>query len=298
MTDTNKLFYRNFSGYGRQVINMRIKKIVVALIILNMLQILMGLIIWFGVGIKNIGEINALVYLPVGLLMLSSIITIHGLYLASKFKYNYVEESIKDLEELNTRLRMERHDYINHFQVIYGLMELEEYEESKKYLEPVFKDILKVSKALKTSQPAVNALLQAKVETAEKLGIDLYLEIQSELKKLPLEPWNLCKVIANIIDNSIAAVSLNVGNKSIHIEIRENNERYEFTIYNNGPVITPEQMKSLFHQGYSTKKEAGHGMGLFIVSKILEEIKGTITVESDEGKTTFTILLPKPQTNN
>lgn len=272
---------------------MRIKKIVTALMILNALQFLMGMIIWIGEGSKEAREVNIFVLLPVGLILLSSLSTIIGLYFAGRYKYNYIDESIKDLEELNTKLRAERHDYLNHFQVIYGLMELEEYEEAQKYLEPVFKDILKVSKALKTAQPAINALLQAKIETSEKLGIDLYLEIQTDLKNLLLEPWNLCKVLANIIDNSIAAVSINGGNKSIHIEMREDSCWYEFAIYNNGPQITDEQMKSLFRQGYTTKSDTGHGMGLFIVSKIVEENKGTIGVESDENKTTFVLKLPK-----
>ena len=58
-------------------------------------------------------------------------------------------------------------------------MELQEYDEAKKYLDPVFKDILKVSKALKTAQTAVNALLQAKMKVAEKNQIDLFLEVRS-----------------------------------------------------------------------------------------------------------------------
>lgn len=101
---------------------------------------------------------------------------------------NNLIDTLKHLESLNKTLRTQRHDYLNHIQVIYSLMELEEFDEARKYIEPVYKDIVRVSKALKTSEPAVNALLQAKLQTAEKNDIDIELEIKSNLKHLNMEP--------------------------------------------------------------------------------------------------------------
>jgi sensor histidine kinase regulating citrate/malate metabolism len=161
----------------------------------------------------------------------------------------------------------------------------------------VFKDIMKVSKALKTAQPAVNALLQAKMEAAEKKGIDLFLEIRSDLKEIPLEPWNLCKVLANIIDNSITALSEVEKDKSIHIEIGEDYQNYIFLIRNNGPEIPENLLGEIFKQGFTTKNEGEHGMGLYIVSKIVREAGGTIQVASNSDKTSFSITIPKSRYN-
>ena len=52
------------------------------------------------------------------------------------------------------------------------MMELEEYDELKTYLAPIYKGMMKTGKALKTKNPAVNALLRAKMEEAESKGID------------------------------------------------------------------------------------------------------------------------------
>jgi hypothetical protein len=57
---------------------------------------------------------------------------------------------------------------LNHIQVIYGLLELGCMRRLRSIYDPVFKDIIKVSRAFKTAQPAINALLQAKLEEAEK----------------------------------------------------------------------------------------------------------------------------------
>ncbi|MDF2540520.1 MAG: hypothetical protein K0S47_238 [Herbinix sp.] len=273
-----------------------IKKIVTALLTINVLQFIIALIIWIAVGISTSSEVNLYIYLAVGLILFSSLITIFGLYFASRYHDDHRDESMRNLEELNIKLRAQRHDYLNHFQIIYGLMELNEYEEAKQYLTPVFKDIMKLSKALKTAQPAVNALLQVKMETAEKNAIDLYLEVRSDLKDIIIEPWNLCKILANILDNSITALQEIQTDKKIFFYISEDMDRYIFIISNNGPKIPQNQLEEIFRQGFSTKKEQGHGLGLYIVSKILSESGGTIDVKSDDERTSFTVCLPKKKT--
>jgi sensor histidine kinase regulating citrate/malate metabolism len=264
-----------------------------ALVSINVLQFIIGSVIWIVIGRTVMNEVNIYIYVSLGVLLFGNLVTIFGLYFASRYKNADMMESIQNLEELNTKLRSERHDYLNHFQVIYGLLELEEYEEIKNYINPVYKDILKVSKALKTAQPAVNALLQAKMEVAEKKGIDLFLEIRSDLRSLPIEPWNVCKVLANVIDNSITAVSVQEKERSIWIEIGEDMDHYTFMISNNGPEIDKNIINDIFKQGVTTKQEPNHGMGLAIALRIVQEAEGFIQVSSNPGKTMFTIELPK-----
>ena len=278
------------------------KKIVKTLFIINAIQLAVGLCIW-GYMSKIISKgAGSIIFAAIGLMLLSSMITLVGLYLALKSSDNRFEESIRDLEELNTTLRAQRHDYLNHFQVIYGLMELEEYEEARKYLEPVFQDIMKAGRALKTSQPAVNALLQAKWKTAEDAGIEVYLEVRSDLSRLPVEAWNLCKVLANIIDNAIYVLrqtkesgGLEISSRTpkLHIQITEEQEKYYFSISNNGPMIPVDMQEKIFRQGVTTKPGDGHGMGLFIAERIVREAGGKMELQSSPERTVFHVVLPK-----
>lgn len=270
------------------------KKLTISLVVIDAIQIFIGISIWIYVGIARQGEVNHALYLAVSLMLLCSIVTIGGLYMVVKYKNHDMEDSLHNLEQLNATLRAQRHDYLNHFQVIYGLMELGEYEEAKKYFQPVFKDIMKVSKALKTSEPAVNALIQVKMEAAERNGIDFYPEIRSELKGLPLEVWNLCKILSNLIDNSIYILSeTQKEEKKICLTISEDGGAYYFTVSNNGPAILPEMQDEIFKMGVSSKKEEGHGMGLYIVSKIVKEALGEVILTSDTEETSFHIRIPK-----
>lgn len=214
-------------------------------------------------------------------------------YHRQRVRLTQLQESLNNLEQLNFELRAVRHDYLNHLQVVYGLLELEEYEELKAYLEPVYKGIMKTGKALKTSKPALNALLKAKMEEAEGKEIDVYVEVKSDLKQLSMEDWQLCKVLSNLMDNAMTALQEKTSEKKLEIDINEDREYYLFSVSNNGPVIPKEQQTAIFKRGFSTKKEAGHGMGLAIVADILKENKGSIEVSSEEGRTTFTVSFRK-----
>ena len=205
-----------------------------------------------------------------------------------------LQDSIVNLGKLNDKLRMDRHDYLNHLQVVYGLMELEEYEEMNSYLKKVYKEMLKTGKAIKTSKPAINALLAAKTAESDTKGIELIIEVKSDLKSIDIEDWELCKILSNLIDNAEKALGeVDKEEKKIRINITESKDEYIFDVENNGPEIPEELREKIFKKGFSTKKEEGHGMGLAIISEIVESYKGKIELISNEEKTMFTIRFKK-----
>lgn len=231
--------------------------------------------------------------LGVVLILMACLVWILMLYQKLRKRYEILMESYSSIQELNGRLRSQRHDYLNHLQVVYGMLELHEYEELHDYLTPIYKDMMKIGKAIKTSIPAVNALLMAKMGTAEAEKIDFYVEVKSDLKKLKVEPWELCKVLSNLIDNAVTALEEKEGDKKIALDINEERDFYVFVVSDNGPPILEEYKSMIFKQGFSTKQEEGHGVGLSIVAGILKENRGSIQVDSNEDETSFTVKFAK-----
>lgn len=292
---------------------MSVRKLSRMLFLVNGLQLILGTGILIGLWGDFITYSEEIQNISIIIVLLGSILSMTGLVSLLRYQKKNYEENLKGLENLNLKLREQRHDYLNQMQIINGLLELGEFESARDYLQPVFKDIMKVSRALKTSQPAVNALLQAKMEEAERQGIDFYLEVGAQLHGLSVEPWELCKILANLIDNAVTALSLpketktgdkgqtseakeqtsQVGERWIRLGIGENQEEHLFLIRNNGPEIPKAQQKLIFGIGYTTKKEEGHGMGLAIVSSILKEVGGSIRVQSSPEETSFAVTIPK-----
>jgi len=272
-----------------------ISKIVLISIFLNLIQVVfITLFIYYKNKNPYMIEGNFIIYVVAISIGINSIITGIIFYnLLFKKNSNNLIDIIKDLESFNKTLRTQRHDYLNHIQVIYSLMELEEFQEARNYIEPVYKDIVRISKALKTSKPAVNALLQAKLQMAEKNEIEMELEIKSDLKHLNMEPWEFCRVVGNIIDNAIFALKLKPDNRYMLVEFAEDVLNIRINISNNGYSIPKEIIDNIFKEGFTTKEGKGDGMGLAIVKEIVETFYGTVVVISDEKRTSFEIVIPK-----
>ena len=180
-------------------------------------------------------------------------------------QYINLQMSYQNLEKLNNTLRSQRHDYLNHLQVVYGLMQLEEYDELEKYLEPVFKDMMKTGKALKTSKPSINALLKAKMEEAQRQDVDFYVEVKSDLKGLQIEDWELCKVLSNLIDNALTAATTDSrvtaeerDEKSVRLEIMEDRENYIFSVFKPATEDTFATEKLTFEITTETDMDKDH----------------------------------------
>lgn len=203
-------------------------------------------------------------------------------------------ERAEQLSQMNMKLRAARHDALNQMQIVYGMAELGEYDELKEFLEPIYNDILRTSKALKTSIPAVNALIMAKSAEAEGAKISFCPEIKSNLKGIVMTDWELCRILGNLIDNAFRAVSDDGPSKrEVLLDITEDKENYIIEVSDTGNGIPEAIRNKLFLPGFTTKKDDGHGMGLYIVSKLSSKYGGYARCDRTDGRTSFTVNIPK-----
>ena len=203
-----------------------------------------------------------------------------------------LEDAYGKLEQLNSTLRAQRHDFMNHLQVVYSLLELEEYQSAGEYIEKVYGDIKRVGRSLKTAHPSINALLAAKLADCESRGIKVELTIESPWETLPVPGWEICRVLGNLIDNGMDALT-GTKDAKMMISLGETLQSFTFEIANNGPDIPDTLIERIFQSGFSTKS-AGRGMGLSIVKSILQAYGGRIDLQSADGRTAFTGVITKP----
>lgn len=204
-----------------------------------------------------------------------------------------MDDTIEAMEELNNTLRAQRHDFLNHLQVVYSLMEMEEYDEANRYIEKVYGKITSVSRVLKTASAPINALLQVKMAACEKEGVQVTLDITSPWKETPISGWEMCKVLSNLIDNALDAMENNAPDKRhLTITLSENIKSYTFSVANTGTPIPASDQKRIFDAGITTKAD-GHGMGLYIVRQTLRQYGGDIHLMSDTQETVFSGEIPK-----
>ena len=287
----------------RRFVNL--KKAVIYTVVINMLQIAGSITV---AVMSLITGGHAFIGLPEQVLLCTmtllvswgAVLDIREAFSARKLASDadMLQDAYAQLEDLNGTLRAQRHDFMNHLQVVFSLLELEDYKEASDYIERVYGDIRRVSRTLKTAHPAINALLAAKVGDCEARGVHVDLQIESPWTDLPVESWEMCRVLGNLIDNAMDAMKDTPAPRLL-IRLSESVQSYTFAIANNGPMIQPSVAERIFQRGFSTKGE-GRGMGLSIVRGIMESGGGKLTLSSDEKETRFEGMLPKtiaaPQT--
>jgi len=111
---------------------------------------------------------------------------------------------------------------------------------------------------------------------------------------------SLIQVFLNLVKNAAEAkkngiITLQTGYRhGFNIKVSGSNNRLKLPIYvnviDNGPGI-PERIRAHLFEPFVTSKYGGSGLGLSIVSSIVEEHGGIIEVKSDK-ETTFTVLFP------
>jgi len=106
------------------------------------------------------------------------------------------------------------------------------------------------------------------------------------------------KEIRRVIENlAINAVKYGAPSTPITLTLQETETQISLTIHNEGDPIALDAQSILFQQfrrTISAEEQTGWGLGLFLAKSITEAHKGTLAVESAEGKgTSFIINLPK-----
>ena len=279
--------------------NVSVKKATVFALIINTLQIVLvaGIAAYVLLSPKEIADMRLTRYvvcIAAIVVAWSGVVDIREALSTRKLlsQVDDMDETISTMESFNNTLRAQRHDFLNHLQVVYSLIEMEEYQEANAYIEKVYGAITSVSRVIRTANTSVNALLQVKTAACEKTGVKVDVNIQSAWKHLPVPGWEMCKVLSNLIDNAIDALKEIDGERRLTITLTEDLRTYRFSVSNNGPMIPLKSQQAIFLAGVTTKS-TGHGMGLFIARKTLQDRGGDLVLVSDAEKTEFSGFVPK-----
>ncbi len=160
------------------------------------------------------------------------------------------------------------------------------------------KDMLEYSsnKKPKLVYTDVNDLIcQTAEEIEEKLiskGITLELDIEEDIEPRLMDELGLQRTLMNLFVNGLEAITHKQGNIMVTTALLPDNS-VTITVKDNGSGIAREKLAKIFLPFYTTKGSSGTGLGLPMCKKAIEDMGGTMTVESEENVgTTFKIRIP------
>ena len=169
-------------------------------------------------------------------------------------------------------------------------------------MENVVKSLLNFARREDIDFSAVN--IEGVIESSQLLlayrleqnRISFTKEIDSEIKGVKGSQIHLQQVIINLIINAIDAIEEKGedSNRFISIKAYNNSNYIVLSIKDGGIGIPEDRIDSIFDPFYTTKEAGrGTGLGLSVVSSIINSHNGKVEVDSEVGKgTEFVVYLP------
>ena len=156
--------------------------------------------------------------------------------------------------------------------------------------------------AIRIEQIALSKLISDLSETFDFLcrqkAIELRLRIGEKLPVMESDPERLKEILSNLLQNAVKYTDK--GSISLRVEHLVTADSVLFEISDTGMGIPQHYLTTIFepfiqvHKTSSGTSRGGIGLGLSIVKKHIEQLKGTITVESEVATgSLFRIVLPR-----
>jgi signal transduction histidine kinase len=120
-------------------------------------------------------------------------------------------------------------------------------------------------------------------------SVTVYKNYSPDIPPLPFDSELMERVVSNLVMNAAQA---SPPGGCVTVKTRVAGDKAEIAVIDRGSGIDAKNLESIFNPFFTTKAE-GVGLGLPIVSKIVDEHGGQITVESTPGEgSVFRVYLP------
>lgn len=141
----------------------------------------------------------------------------------------------------------------------------------------------------------LNYINEVIIPKFEKYDVDFKIFSPKKDFHLYLDEQKFMSALINILDNAIDACIMDNTKKyhQVKLIVTRKKNKAIFKVIDNGVGISKERLSEIFEPFYSSKKDKGTGLGLFITKEIIEKHGGKIFVKSDKNRgTEFMIEIP------
>lgn len=198
-----------------------------------------------------------------------------GIYYLEQLNNKKIPQYIFNVEIKDTLVNME--ESLQRAEAsVYNILDFSRPNDFKR--EPIILDKILQQVLLLFSKELIKCKVKVSVEIKENTLIGYY-------------DANMIKnVFIHLISNAMQAMP-NGGQLYIHADYFADN--VIIVVEDTGIGIQEENVEIVFEPFYTSNKEGGTGLGLWIVKKQLERVGGHIYVSSSDEGTKFTIVLPR-----
>ena len=212
--------------------------------------------------------------------------------------YELERTEFNSLSETTERLRKMKHDMQIYVDAINVLAKDKKWDELIAYTEQYHNTLATTQSAIATGNIAIDCILTAKLDYAEKHGIKTEYSIMAP-ENFPLDSVELSSILGNIWNNSIEAgerliISDPTEHPYIYFYIKPYQNMILIHIENNYDGVIKG---SIDGDILSVKQGNEHGLGIRRVKELVEKADGVLQITSDNKIFSVHIMIPDKENN-
>ena len=118
-------------------------------------------------------------------------------------------------------------------------------------------------------------------------------QVHVDLKgvRATVDRWQMVQVLVNLMHNAADAMA-NCKHRQLTVSALHDESHVRIEVADTGKGIPLSDIRNVFLPFFTTKGEGGTGLGLYIAHRIVEDHHGTLTLQTSEQGSTFTICIP------
>lgn len=173
--------------------------------------------------------------------------------------------------------------------------ELRDLSEACNRMETMVQELLEFSRGeapLETGPVPVGQIVQEALEILRQPGVDhVQVEVRGDMSlKVLADHGRISRALVNLIRNAVEAME---GKGKVELRAQAAGAVVRLEVADNGPGIPFGIRERIFEPFVTAGKKGGTGLGLTIVKKVVEDHKGRIFFETENGVgTRFVVELP------
>lgn len=214
-----------------------------------------------------------------------------------KTEIEELAEELTGVKSYADALRANTHEFMNKLHAIMGLVEIKAYDELRDYIKQLAsyqqEEVLRITNMIDNA--VLSGFIIGKLNRAKELDIEFILTDDSSIAKNEIDTELTHKIIlilGNLISNAYEALSQSAcEEKIVFLTIRSFENELLIIIEDSGLGIPDDIRRKVFEKNFSTKGK-NRGIGLHLLKETVDELQGSIEIDSVAGQgTIFTIKL-------
>ena len=213
-----------------------------------------------------------------------------------RMKQTAIETQQLQFNETFQLIRKERHDYLKHIAAIQYLLEQNEYEKTKSYLNSIVNQFEETNLSIRGEHGAIASVLHTNFKRARNQNISINYQLEVPLSSMPISSAQLVELVGNMLENAIDACEQWQGQTNNHgiveLSLRKRSGLFLLVCQNSTPVLPVKVADELFVRSGVTTKERHEGLGTTIIQTIVRKHHGNIEFTAEKNTFTLTCKIP------